>query len=223
MRLEVVIRKLDQQGIPQDSIQKAIDMLYEGIGYSLISESTQLAIAELQDLENSMYEIYVGMVLPTLPIPATNGKEITLADSVDHRVSGPIVVYCYPQINGVKTSFPEVGKGEQQSCAFRDCFEEFKKLGITVYGLSTEDTEHQKDVVQRLALPFDLLSDSDPAAWSSVSNTLGLPTVQIDGKFFLEHMAFIVEKDKVVKIFDPVTVPEKNAEDVLAWFYNRRI
>lgn len=160
---------------------------------------------------------WVGLPLPTLPIPATNGKEITLAASIDHPIDGPVVVYCYPQINGFDTACPEVDGGTKQTCVFRDRFEEFKKLGITIYGLSTEDTEYQKEVVQRLALPFDLLSDSD----LSVSDTLVLPRFEIDGKFFLKHMTFIVEKNRVVKIFDPVAVPEKNAEDVLAWFYNR--
>jgi peroxiredoxin len=171
------------------------------------------------NIDEEATDFWVGLHLPTLPISATNGQEITLAESVEHRIYGPVVVYCYPQIN--LSDIAEVGGGRQQTYAFRDRFQEFKKLGITIYGLSTEDTAYQKEIVQRLALPFDLLSDSEPAAWGSVSNTLGLPRFQIDGKIFLKHMTFIVEKNKVIKIFEPVTVPEKNAEEVLAWFYNQ--
>ena len=168
-------------------------------------------------------DFWVGLPLPILPIPATNGKQITLASSVGYPIHNPVVVYCYPQMIMNDSSsnnlslVPEAHRSMQQSCAFKDRFEEFKKLGITVYGLSTEDTEYQEEIVKKLGLPFALLSDSD----FELSDILGLPKFQVNGKFFLKHLTFVVENSEVVKIFYPVTVPEKNAEDVLAWFENR--
>lgn len=69
---------------------------------------------------------------------------------------------------------------------------------------------------------LELLSNGDPAVWGSVSDTLGLPKFQVDGKFFLNPIAFIIENDRVVEIFDQAKAPEQNANDVLAWFYNQQ-
>lgn len=97
---------------------------------------------------DDFHDFWVGMPLPTLCISATNDKDITLAASIGHPVENPVVVYCYSQIN---LSDPDTCEGTRQTCTFRDRFQEFKRFGITVYGLGAEKTEHQKEVVQRLA------------------------------------------------------------------------
>jgi len=79
---------------------------------------------------------------------------------------GRVVVYAYP-----RTGIPDVANPEgwdaipgargcmPQSCAFRDHFQELKSLGVgAVFGLSTQDTAYQREAVERLHLPFPLLS-----------------------------------------------------------------
>ena len=52
-----------------------------------------------------------------------------------------------------------------QSCGFRDHFAELKRLGVAqLYGLSTQDTDYQREAVERLHLPFAILSDAELAA-----------------------------------------------------------
>jgi len=42
-----------------------------------------------------------------------------------------------------------------QTCAFRDHHAELNALGAGLFGLSTQDTEYQKEAVERLHLPFE--------------------------------------------------------------------
>jgi len=48
-----------------------------------------------------------------------------------------------------------------QSCAFRDHHAELSALGADVFGLSTQNTDYQKEMAERLHLPFLVLSDAD--------------------------------------------------------------
>jgi peroxiredoxin len=48
-----------------------------------------------------------------------------------------------------------------RSCGFRDHYAELRSLGASaVFGLSTRTPDYQREVVERLHLPFPLLSDS---------------------------------------------------------------
>ena len=57
-----------------------------------------------------------------------------------------------------------------EACSFRDELARFREVGARVFGLSTQDTEYQREAVERLHLPYLLLSDerpaSSPARWS---------------------------------------------------------
>ena len=47
-----------------------------------------------------------------------------------------------------------------QSCSFRDNFSELKKLNVkNIFGLSSQSNTYQKELVERLHLPYPVLSD----------------------------------------------------------------
>jgi peroxiredoxin len=49
-----------------------------------------------------------------------------------------------------------------QSCSFRNHFAELTALGIEhLFGLSTHDPDYQREAVERLDLPFAILSDEN--------------------------------------------------------------
>ena len=104
-----------------------------------------------------------GMRLPSLLLMSTTGQAVNLA-----KISGRTVVYCYPR-TGTPDKDPPQGWNEipgargctPQSCAFRDHYQELQALGAGVFGLSTQDTDYQKEAVERLHLPFPLLSDEN--------------------------------------------------------------
>jgi peroxiredoxin len=49
-----------------------------------------------------------------------------------------------------------------QACSFRDHYAELKALDVDhLFGLSTQNVECQREAVERLHLPFPILSDED--------------------------------------------------------------
>src|SRR5262249_16044962 len=55
---------------------------------------------------------------------------------------------------------------------FPDLFDEFAKRGIAIYGLSNQTTEYQREMAERLGLPFPILSDTE----GRFAAALALPT-----------------------------------------------
>ena len=112
-------------------------------------------------LDDGLADHLIGMKLPSLSLTATNGTKIDLS-----QVEGCLVLYCYPRTGTPNTSLPEGwdqipgARGcTPQSCAYRDHYQEIKALGAEVFGLSTQATAYQKEMVGRLHLPFTVLSD----------------------------------------------------------------
>ncbi len=100
-----------------------------------------------------------------------------------------------------------------QSCAFRDHHAELQALDARVFGLSTQDTAYQTEAVERLHLPFPLLSDADLA----FGRALNLPTFEVDDMGLLKRVTLIVRDGRVDYLFYPVFPPDQNAAKVIAW------
>ncbi len=155
------------------------------------------------------------MALPSVPLASTDGKLVDLA-----ALPGRTVVYCYPrtsrpdrpllpnwdQIPGAKGCTP-------QSCAFRDHHAELRALGARVFGLSTQDTDYQREAVEQLLLPFPLLSDADLA----FGTALALPTFTVEDMTLLKRVTLILRDGRVEHVFYPVFPPDRNAAEVIAW------
>jgi peroxiredoxin len=99
------------------------------------------------------------------------------------------------------------------SCGFRDLHHEFKTLGFQIFGLSTQDTDYQKELVNRVHLPFEVLSD----AKFELADALQLPTFEYRGLRLFKRMAWVVEDARIIRVFYPVFPPDKNADEVLNW------
>jgi peroxiredoxin len=156
-----------------------------------------------------------GMALPSVPLPATDGSTVDPA-----ALPGRTVLYVYPRTGRpdeeVPAGWDEIPGARgctPQSCAFRDHHAELRELGAGVYGLSTQDTDYQREAATRLHLPFELLSDEQLA----FAEALGLPTFEADGMTLLKRLTLIIEDGRIEKVFYPVFPPGKNAEEVLAW------
>jgi peroxiredoxin len=109
-----------------------------------------------------------------------------------------------------------------QSCGFRDLHREFTKLGVAVQGISTQDTDHQREFGARNHVPFDLLSDRDLL----LTRALRLPTFEYPVErggptTLIKRMAWFVDRGSIERIWYPVFPPDRNAETVLAWFHER--
>ncbi len=157
-----------------------------------------------------------GMKLPDLALPATRGGAINLA-----LLGGRTVLYIYPRtgVPGVDLppgwdDIPGARGCTPQSCGFRDHFAELKALGAShLFGLSTQNTDYQREAAERLHLPFAILSDAKLA----FARALNLPTFSVAGMTLLKRMALVIDDGIIDKVFYPVFPPDKNAAEVMAW------
>jgi peroxiredoxin len=156
-----------------------------------------------------------GLRLPAIPLPSTAGRRVDLS-----TLPGRTVVYLYPQTgrpdrDGLPgwNDIPGARGCTPQTCAFRDHHAELKALGAEVFGLSTQNTEYQKEAVERLQLPFELLSD-EHFKWIEA---LRLPTFELEGIRFVKRITLIARDGVIGKVFYPVFPPDANAEEVAEW------
>jgi peroxiredoxin len=156
-----------------------------------------------------------GLALPALPLRSTAGRAVDLS-----RLPGRTVVYCYPRTGRTDVDPPDGwndipgARGcTPQSCAFRDHHRELQALGAAVFGLSTQDTDYQREAAERLHLPFELLSDRDLA----FARALRLPTFEIAGMILVKRLTIIVRDGRIETVFYPVFPPDQNAQAVLDW------
>jgi peroxiredoxin len=82
-----------------------------------------------------------------------------------------------------------------------------------VFGLSTQDTAYQREAVERLRLPYELLSDED----LGFAGALGLPTFEVAGAVLLKRVTMIIDEGSIEKVFYPVFPPDENAKEVVGW------
>jgi len=106
-----------------------------------------------------------------------------------------------------------------QSCGFRDHFADLKRLGVAkLYGLSTQTTDYQREAVERLHLPFAILSDAD----LKLTQALNLPTFTVEGMTLIKRMAWVIDEGVITKVFYPIFPPDRSAEDVVNWLHASR-
>jgi peroxiredoxin len=106
-----------------------------------------------------------------------------------------------------------------QSCAFRDHHQELADLGAEVYGLSTQTTDCQREMVERLHVPFEVLSD-DRLVFALA---LRLPTFEVDGMRLIKRLTLIVRDRRVEHVFYPVFPPDRSADRVVDWLRQQPI
>ena len=97
-------------------------------------------------------------------------------------------------------------------CLPRHCTE-LTALGAAVYGLSTQDTAYQSEAVQRLHLPFSLLSD----ARLDFARALRLPTFTFAGFELIKRLTVIARAGRIEEVLYPVFPSDADAEQVIEW------
>ena len=157
-----------------------------------------------------------GMSLPDLELPSTSNRNVNLS-KVPART---IVVYAYPMTGRPDRKLPQGwddipgARGcTPETCGFRDHHKDLAKLHAEVFGLSTQSTAYQQEMVQRLEVPFEVLSDEHFA----LTNALRLPTFTVEGMRLIKRLTLIVRNNKIEHVFYPIFPPDKHAEEVIAW------
>ena len=134
------------------------------------------------------------------------------------------MVYVYPRTGVPGTASPKGwdripgAKGcTPQSCAFRDQHGELATLGAEVFGSSSQTTEYQREMVERLHLPFEVLSDHG----LQFAGALGLPTFEVEGVVLIKRLTLIARAGRIEQVFYPVFPPGGNAQQVADWLSRR--
>lgn len=157
-----------------------------------------------------------GMRLPSLALPATSGRTVDLSRENERH----LVVYCYPR-SGRPDEEPPAGWNAipgargctPQAGAFRDHHRQLEAANARVYGLSTQSTAYQQELVERLHLPFEVLSDAE----LHFAGALGLPTFQVRSMTLIKRLTIIAFAGIIEKVFYPVFPPHSNPQEVLHW------
>jgi peroxiredoxin len=157
-----------------------------------------------------------GLRVPSIPLAATDGSTVDLSS-----LPGLTVLFAYPRTGRPGEPNPDGwdlipgARGcTPQTCAFRDLFADFQALGVAhLFGLSTQSTAYQRELAERLHLPFPILSDEQ----LRLARALRLPTFETHGMTLLKRLTLVLRDGVIEHAFYPVFPPDRNASDVLAW------
>ncbi|CAI5480208.1 unnamed protein product, partial [Closterium sp. Yama58-4] len=145
-------------------------------------------------------KVSVGDEAPPLSLTDQNGRVFDLAKLKGRK---SVVLYFYPA--------DDTPGCTKQACSFRDSFEEFRKLGAEVVGISGDTPESHKLFAEKYSLPFTLLSDEGNTVrkeWGVPSDLFGV----LPGR-----QTYVIDKKGVVQlIFNNQFQPEKHIDETIA-------
>jgi peroxiredoxin len=162
----------------------------------------------------------VGRRLPRLVLRSTAGIDVDFSG-----LGRPLsVLFLYPMTGrpGVPLppgwdDIPGARGCTPQNAGFRDHHVQLTALGADVHGLSSQSPPYQREVSERLGLPFPLLSDTSLA----LADALSLPTFVVDGTRLFRRLTMVVVDGVVVRVFYPVFPPDRSAAEVASWLAER--
>jgi len=143
-----------------------------------------------------------GMKLPPVSLNSTNGTVVHLGE-----IKGRLVIYCYPMTGQPNIALPDGwdqipgARGcTPQSCSYRDHYQALKVLGAEVIGLSVQSADYQKEMVDRLHLPFLVVSDAD----YQFQKALNMPTFVAAGMTLLKRVTLIANHGVIEAVHYPI-------------------
>jgi peroxiredoxin len=161
-----------------------------------------------------------GMRLPSVSLLATNGLSIDIG-----AMQGWLVIYCYPMTGQPNVALPDGwdqipgARGcTPQSCSFRDHYQELQNLGAEVIGLSVQTTEYQKEMVERLHLPFPVVSDAN----YQFQKALNMPTFVAAGMTLLKRATLIAHNGVIKAVHYPIFPSDSDPAWVINYLQTQR-
>jgi len=161
-----------------------------------------------------------GMRLPDVSLESTRGEAVNLSS-----IKQKLVIYIYPLTGrpdvALPTGWDEIPGARgctPQACDFTNHYQELQALNTVVFGLSSQSTEYQLELKNRLHLPFDLLSDSH----FLLQKSLTLPTFVANNLLLYKRLTLIAEQSVIKKVFYPVFPPNQNASQIIDWLKSQQ-
>jgi peroxiredoxin len=158
----------------------------------------------------------VGTKIASVMLKATDGSQVDLS-----KLSGTSVVFIYPMTGVPGVALPDGwddipgARGcTPQACSYRDNYSELKKHVDNLFGLSVQSSEYQKELKDRVELPYEILSDSD----FKFANSLKLPTFEANSMKLLKRLTMIIKDGVIINKHYPVFPSNKDVNWVLNSF-----
>ncbi|MFA6514830.1 MAG: peroxiredoxin [Candidatus Paceibacterota bacterium] len=121
-------------------------------------------------------------------------------NGVAHKLSdysGRVLLYFYP-----KDDTPGCTK---EACMITEVYDDFKKAGITVLGVSSDSPESHKKFAEKYNLPFTLLSDPSKIA---------IKAYGASSMLFTKRISYLIDKGIIIKVY-PKVDPASHAREIL--------
>lgn len=142
--------------------------------------------------------ITVGDAAPEFSLPSAKGESVSLKSLLQ---KGPVVVFFYPK--------DETAGCTAQACSFRDAYEDFKKAGAEVVGISSDSTMSHESFASNHRLPYVLLSDEG----QKVRKLFGVPTTL---GFLPGRVTYVIDaQGKVRHVFNSQLNVKKHVDEAL--------
>ncbi|MFZ1987486.1 MAG: thioredoxin-dependent thiol peroxidase [Minisyncoccia bacterium] len=145
----------------------------------------------------------LGTPAPDFSLPDQDGKTHTLSD---YRGKW-ILLYFYPKDDTPGCTI--------EACTIRDQFKDFKTIGATVLGVSTDSVKSHKKFVDAYELPFTLLAD---VAKEVVGKYGVFGEKKFMGRSYMgtSRTSFLIDPEgKIKKVYEKVK-PKVHASEVIA-------
>jgi peroxiredoxin len=153
--------------------------------------------------------------MPDIALPTTGGRRVGFA-----RLTCCTVIYCYPWTGrpGVANppgwdDIPGAHGSTPQTEGFRDLHAGFQQVGAVVFGLSTQSTGYQREMAERLRVPFEIVSDEGFV----LQQALALPVFATGGVRYLKRLTLAIRDGRIERVYYPIDAPAAHAREVCAW------
>lgn len=145
----------------------------------------------------------IGRKAPLFKLPDQDDKTQALKDYAGKWV----LLYFYP-----KDDTPGCTK---EACAISDIYKDFKRQGVTVFGMSKDTVKSHKKFAEKYTLPFTLLSDP-------TMETMGKYGAAVEKQMYgktvrgTNRISYLIAPDgKIAKVY-PNVDPATHALELLA-------
>ncbi|MGV9411463.1 peroxiredoxin [Nocardia sp. NPDC003693] len=148
-----------------------------------------------------------GQLAPNFELPDQSGTLQTL-DAL--LANGPVVLFFYPAANTPVCT--------AEACHFRDLAAEFKNLGASCVGISSDSVEVQSGFAERQSLGYPILSD--PGA--KVAAEFGVKRGLLGALVPVKRTTFVIDPDRTIaKVISSELRANVHADDALTFLRER--
>jgi len=177
-------------------------------------------VQKQESIENDrLHKHLVGACLPNITLPATNGMTVTLS-----KLLGAAIIFCYPMTSkpGVQPptgwdKIPGARGCTLQNCSYKNNFSILSKLNVQIYGMSTQHIDYQREMAERLHLPFSILSDSN----FEFCDTMKIPTFTVDDKRLMKRLTMVVENGFIEAVHFPISQSTSDPDWAISYLTSR--